>query len=104
MAVRAEQITGLVHAGGRGERLGGADKGWVLYRGRPMIEWVVERFRPQVGQLRSSASASLQNQFAAGGRAMRGWLESLLAVAFELDDAAAFRNINSAEDAEGRAA
>jgi molybdopterin-guanine dinucleotide biosynthesis protein A len=27
MAARAEQITGLVLAGGRGERLDGADKG-----------------------------------------------------------------------------
>jgi len=28
MAARAEQITGLVLAGGRGERVDGADKGW----------------------------------------------------------------------------
>ena len=59
-------ITGLVLAGGRGERLGGLYKGWVLYRGRP--------------------------------------LNSLAAVAVDFDDAAAFRNINTAEDAEGRAA
>jgi molybdopterin-guanine dinucleotide biosynthesis protein A len=45
MAARAEQITGLVIAGGRGERMCGVDKGWVLYRGRPLIKWVVARFR-----------------------------------------------------------
>src|SRR5512134_30781 len=60
MAARAAQITGLVLAGGRGERMGGADKGWVQYRGRPMIEWVVERFRPQVGQLLISANRNLE--------------------------------------------
>jgi hypothetical protein len=31
---RAEQITGLVLAGGRGRRVGGADEGWASYRGR----------------------------------------------------------------------
>ena len=193
---RAEQITGLVLAGGRGERLGGVDKGWILYRGRPLIESVVERFAPQVGSLlisanrnlqryaalaevvtdadsgvptdaypgplagvlaalnaartewmafvpcdaphlpadlverlagavgaadaacaqvdgrlqpvfalvRRATSASLQRHFTAGGRAMHAWLSSLAAVAVDFDDAAAFRNINTAEDAEGRAA
>lgn len=51
MAVNAAGITGLVLADGRGERFGEADKGWVTYRGRPLIEAVVERFAPQVGHL-----------------------------------------------------
>lgn len=192
---QAEQITGLVLAGGRGQRIGGADKGWVSYRGRPLIETVVERFAPQVGVLLISANRNLERyaalaevvtdadagqaetfsgpltgvlaalrrtrtdwlaivpcdapdlpcdlvarlveacgagaaacarvdgrlqpvfalvrrtslptleaQFAAGGRAMHAWLESLAAVAVDFDDNAAFRNINSAADAEGRAA
>jgi molybdopterin-guanine dinucleotide biosynthesis protein A len=194
MAAKAEEVTGLVLAGGRGERVGGVDKGCVLYRGRPMIEWVVERFAPQVGRLlisanrnlerysalaqvitdadagavadaypgplagvlaglisartewiaivpcdaphlpadlvprfaravvaadaacarvdgelqpvfalvRRSTLASLQSYFASGGRAMHGWLKSLSAVAVDFDEVAAFRNINSAEDAEDR--
>ncbi|MGH6610696.1 MAG: NTP transferase domain-containing protein, partial [Burkholderiaceae bacterium] len=44
----ASIVTGLILAGGRGERMGGADKGWVEYHGRPLIEHVVERLTPQV--------------------------------------------------------
>jgi molybdenum cofactor guanylyltransferase len=193
---KAEQITGLVLAGGRGQRVGGADKGWVSYRGRPLVEIVVERFAPQVGPLlisanrnleryaafgevvtdaetgqppdafsgpltgvlaalrrtrtdwlamvpcdapdlprdlvsrlmkaagagaaacarvdgrlqpvfalvRTTSLPSLEVHFAAGGRAMHAWLESLAVIAVDFEDAGAFRNINSAEDAGGRAA
>jgi molybdenum cofactor guanylyltransferase len=62
------------------------------------------RVQPVFALVRRSTSASLQNHFAAGGRAMHTWPESLAAAAVEFDDAAAFRNINSAEDSEGRAA
>jgi molybdenum cofactor guanylyltransferase len=62
------------------------------------------RLQPVFALVRRSASASLQRYFASGGRAMHTWLESLSAVAVDFDDVAAFRNINSAEDAEGRAA
>lgn len=44
-----EEITGLVLAGGRARRMGGVDKGLIELAGRPMIEQVVERLRPQVG-------------------------------------------------------
>jgi molybdenum cofactor guanylyltransferase len=54
------EITGLVLAGGRGQRMGGVDKGWVDYRGRPLIEIVVERFAPQVGPLVISANRNLE--------------------------------------------
>jgi hypothetical protein len=82
---RAEQITGLVLAGGRGQRIGGADNGWVPFRGRSLIETV-------------------EMHFAAGGRARHGWLVSLDAVAVDFDGAAAFRSIHSAAAAGGRAA
>lgn len=193
---KAEHVTGLVLAGGRGQRIGGADKGWVVYRGQPLVEIVVARFAPQVGPLlisanrnldryaalgevvtdadagqppgdfsgpltgvlaalrrtrtewmaivpcdapnlphdlvarlmeaaragaaacarvdgrlqpvfalvRQSSLPALEVHFAAGGRAMHAWLESLALNAVDFDDACAFRNINSAEDAEGRAA
>jgi molybdopterin-guanine dinucleotide biosynthesis protein A len=42
------RVTGLILAGGQGRRMGGVDKGLQLLRGRPMIEWVLERLRPQV--------------------------------------------------------
>jgi molybdenum cofactor guanylyltransferase len=41
-------VTGLVLAGGRALRMGGVDKGMQLFRGRPLIEHVIERFQPQL--------------------------------------------------------
>jgi molybdenum cofactor guanylyltransferase len=51
-----EQITGVVLAGGRGTRMGGVDKGFVLFDGRPLVEHVIERLRPQVGALLVNAN------------------------------------------------
>jgi molybdenum cofactor guanylyltransferase len=41
-------ITALILAGGKSTRMGGGDKALVLLQGRPMIEWVIDRLRPQV--------------------------------------------------------
>jgi molybdenum cofactor guanylyltransferase len=54
-----EQITGLILAGGRGRRMGGTDKGLVDWHGKPLVEHVVERLRPQVATLRISANRNL---------------------------------------------
>jgi molybdopterin-guanine dinucleotide biosynthesis protein A len=51
-------ISGLVLAGGEGRRLGGVDKGLVDHRGRPLVEWVLERLAPQVGPVMIAATAS----------------------------------------------
>jgi molybdopterin-guanine dinucleotide biosynthesis protein A len=61
-----ENVTGLILAGGRGERMGGADKGWVMVDGRPLIVSVVERFAPQVGQLLISANRNVERYSALG--------------------------------------
>ena len=55
-----KNVTGLILAGGRGERMGGADKGWTVYEGRPLIVSVVERFAPQVGPLLISANRNIE--------------------------------------------
>ncbi|MGB5623390.1 MAG: molybdenum cofactor guanylyltransferase MobA [Gammaproteobacteria bacterium] len=47
----SDTITGLVLAGGRGTRMGGADKGLVEALHRPLIAWVLDRLRPQVGPI-----------------------------------------------------
>lgn len=47
-ATRAE-ITGLVLAGGRGSRMGGADKGLQPYAGAPLALHALRRLEPQVG-------------------------------------------------------
>jgi len=57
---RAE-ITGLVLAGGRGARMGGVDKGWVVHDGEPLVTTVLRRFAPQVGALIVSANRNLDD-------------------------------------------
>ena len=47
----ATNVTGLILAGGRGQRLGGRDKGLVTYRGQPLVAHVASRIAPQVGPL-----------------------------------------------------
>lgn len=41
-------VTAVVLAGGQGQRMGGEDKGWVQFNGRPMIHHVLEHITPQV--------------------------------------------------------
>ncbi|MGB7182765.1 MAG: molybdenum cofactor guanylyltransferase MobA [Burkholderiaceae bacterium] len=53
--VSREQICGLVLAGGLGRRMSrdgrGTNKALTPFRGRPMIAHVIDRLKPQVGQL-----------------------------------------------------
>ena len=59
-------VTGLILAGGRGQRVGGADKGWLMYRGRPLIVSVIDRFAPQVGRMLISANRNVERYAALG--------------------------------------
>ena len=43
-------------AGGLGRRMGGVDKGLKLLRGKPMVQWVIERFAPQVDEILVNAN------------------------------------------------
>jgi molybdopterin-guanine dinucleotide biosynthesis protein A len=52
-------VTGIVLAGGKGSRMGGVDKGLQPLRGKPMIEWVLERFEPQVGEVIINANQNV---------------------------------------------
>ncbi|HNQ76819.1 MAG TPA: molybdenum cofactor guanylyltransferase MobA [Pseudothauera hydrothermalis] len=52
-------ISGLVLAGGRGLRMGGADKGLVDFRGRPMAASVIAALAPQVDEILISANRNL---------------------------------------------
>ncbi|MEM5460942.1 molybdenum cofactor guanylyltransferase MobA [Paraburkholderia phytofirmans] len=51
-----EHITGLLLAGGRGMRMGGADKGLQLLHGEPLAAHVLKRLAPQTGTLLISAN------------------------------------------------
>ncbi len=53
-------ITGVILAGGQGRRMGGVDKGLRELRGKPMIEWVLERFAPQVDSVFINANQNLE--------------------------------------------
>jgi molybdopterin-guanine dinucleotide biosynthesis protein A len=54
-----EAITGLVLAGGRGSRMGGADKGLQNHRGVPLALHALLRLSPQVGQAMINANRNL---------------------------------------------
>ena len=88
------QITGLVLAGGQGRRVGGQDKGRMMWGGSPLAEHALARLRPQVGAL----LPALETFLASGERRMRTWLQTLNAAAVPFDDAAAFANLNRLED------
>jgi molybdenum cofactor guanylyltransferase len=53
-------ITGVILAGGQGRRMGGIDKGLKLLRGKPMVQWVIERLEPQVDELLINANQNLE--------------------------------------------
>lgn len=48
--------------------MGGVDKGLTELRGRPMVEWVIERFCPQVDELLINANQNLDRYAAHGQR------------------------------------
>ncbi len=49
-------ITGLILAGGQGSRMGGADKGLLLWHGKTLVENALTRLSPQVDRLAISAN------------------------------------------------
>ena len=61
-------VTGVILAGGRGQRMGGVDKGLRELRGKPMVAWVLERFAPQVDEVLINANQNLGTYAAYGHR------------------------------------
>jgi molybdopterin-guanine dinucleotide biosynthesis protein A len=64
----SNNITGLILAGGRGSRMGDSDKGLQLFRGKPMVEHVLERFAPQVDETIINANRNLERYAQYGHR------------------------------------
>jgi molybdopterin-guanine dinucleotide biosynthesis protein A len=56
-------VSGVILAGGRARRMGGGEKGLQPLRGRPLIEWVIERFSPQVGELFISTNGDAYRRY-----------------------------------------
>jgi molybdopterin-guanine dinucleotide biosynthesis protein A len=59
MAIKPEDITGLVLCGGRGTRMGGVDKGLQNHHGMPLALHALLRLQLQVGQAMINANRNL---------------------------------------------
>ncbi len=59
MTIPSSDITGLVLCGGRGTRMGGADKGLQMHQGMPLALHALLRLAPQVGATMINANRNL---------------------------------------------
>ena len=66
MSERANQVTGVLLAGGQSRRMGGGDKGLLGLAGRPMLGHVICRLAPQVRAMVINANGDA-SRFAAFG-------------------------------------
>lgn len=57
--IARDDITGVILAGGRGSRMGGADKGLQNFRGMPLALHTMLRLQPQVGAVMVNANRNL---------------------------------------------
>ncbi|OGA58091.1 MAG: molybdenum cofactor guanylyltransferase MobA [Betaproteobacteria bacterium RIFCSPLOWO2_12_FULL_65_14] len=53
-------VSGIVLAGGQGRRMGGIDKGLQPLRGKPMVQWAIERLAAQVDELLINCNQNLE--------------------------------------------
>ncbi|QKM64111.1 molybdenum cofactor guanylyltransferase [Polynucleobacter tropicus] len=57
--IGSEQITGLILAGGRAQRMGGIDKGLIPFHKKPLIEATIQRLKTQVGSILINANRNI---------------------------------------------
>lgn len=55
-----QSITAVILAGGRGRRAGGADKGLISWREKPLIEHAIAAIEPQVDQIMLSCNRNIE--------------------------------------------
>ena len=58
-SIATNDITGVILAGGRGSRMGGADKGLQNFNGLPLALHTLMRLQPQVGEIMINANRNL---------------------------------------------
>ena len=63
------EITGLILAGGRAQRMGGIDKGLIPFMGKPLIEQAIARLSPQVKTILINANRN-HDRYAEYGHAV----------------------------------
>ena len=57
--ISAKDITGLILAGGRAQRMGGIDKGLIPFHGKPLIESAISKLKPQVQTIVINANRNI---------------------------------------------
>lgn len=72
------QITGVILAGGRGQRMGGVDKGLVALGGKPMVALALDALRPQVGTILINANRNIDEYAAFGCEVVSDGFEGFL--------------------------
>ena len=55
----SKDITGLILAGGRAQRMGGIDKGLIPFLGKPLIESAIAKLQPQVQTIIINANRNI---------------------------------------------
>jgi molybdopterin-guanine dinucleotide biosynthesis protein A len=64
-------ISAIILAGGRAVRMGGLDKGLVLFRQKPLITHVISRLTPQVDEIIINANRELESYKALGYKVLQ---------------------------------
>jgi len=64
--INTAKISAIILAGGRGQRMGGADKGLVQWRGATLISQVIARLAPQVADIQISCNRHISDYRALG--------------------------------------
>ena len=60
MPIEKEEITAVILAGGRGERMGGLDKGLLQLDDKPLVQHVIDSLEPQVRNILINANRHLE--------------------------------------------
>jgi molybdopterin-guanine dinucleotide biosynthesis protein A len=68
-------LTGVILAGGRGSRMGGVDKGLQVFRGKAMVQHVIERLAPQVDEVLVNANRNAEAYAGLGYRVVADEIE-----------------------------
>ena len=58
---RVEEIAGVIIAGGQARRMGSVEKAFITLAEKPMIQYVIDALRPQVGDLLINANHDLES-------------------------------------------
>lgn len=59
-------VTAIILSGGQGIRFGGKDKGLLEWQGKPLIQHVVERLKPQVANITINCNRNIETYKALG--------------------------------------